>query len=133
MRLDDGREVVVTVIGHADWESKHLLWVGGEIHAVHDWDSACALPEAAMAGLAASMFRTTDDVAATIAETQAFLDAYAAARARAWTPEERELAWAATLWVMAYSAKSDALDGVAGPSTTLLLAERDDRLRRAGA
>ena len=32
------------VVGHVDWESKHLLWRDGEIHAVHDWDSASALP-----------------------------------------------------------------------------------------
>jgi hypothetical protein len=40
------------VVGHVDWESKHLLWTGGAIHTVHDWDCMCALPEAGVAGLA---------------------------------------------------------------------------------
>ena len=122
------------VVGHVDWESKHLLWTGGAIHTVHDWDSMCALPEAGVAGLAASMFPTTHEIpGASLDESQSFLHAYAAARGRKWTREEREVAWAATLWVMAYGAKSDALDDAVGPSTVLLVAEMDERLRRAGS
>lgn len=122
------------VVGHADWESKHLLWLDGEIHTVHDWDSACALPEAGVAGLAASMFPMTDVIpGASLGETQAFLEAYAAARRQDWTREESEIAWAATLWVMGYSAKGEALDGAHGPATTLLATERHERLQRAAA
>jgi len=123
-----------SVIGHADWQPEHLRWLDGEIHAVHDWDSVCALPEAAIAGLAACMFAMSpDDAGASLAETSNFLGAYALARGRLWTQDEQEVAWAAGLWTMAYNAKGEAVDEVVGPATALLLAQQAERLRRAGA
>jgi hypothetical protein len=80
------------------------------------------------------MFETTPaKLAATLDETQAFLETYATARGPDWTAEESRVAWAATLWVMAYDAKGEALDGRVGPGTSLLVVEREERLRRAGA
>lgn len=123
-----------SVVGHADWQSEHVRWIDGEVHAVHDWDSVCALPEATIAGLAAAMFSmSAGNPSASLAETSGFLGAYALARGHLWTHEEQELAWAASLWTMVYSAKGEAFDGVVGPATALLLAQRDERLRRAGA
>lgn len=95
------------VIGHADWESQNLRWQDGELVAVHDWDSVVALPEMAIAGAAAAVF-PADRLPlsdATVAESEAFLVAYAAARGRPWSDEERQLAWAAGLWVRAFNAK----------------------------
>jgi hypothetical protein len=37
------------VLGHADFEAQNLRWHGGDIWAVHDWDSLAWLPEAAQA------------------------------------------------------------------------------------
>ncbi|MEV6781228.1 hypothetical protein [Streptomyces sp. NPDC051098] len=50
-------------------------------HVVHEWDSAVARPEAALAGLAAAVFPAggPEDRPATVAETEQFLAAYARA------------------------------------------------------
>jgi hypothetical protein len=122
-----------SVLGHTDWASEHLRWIGGELHMVYDWDSVAALPEAAIVGLASAMFRMSpDNPGATLAETSAFIGAYAIARGELWTREEQELAWAASLWVMAYQAKGEAIDEAIGYATTMLFTQRDERLRRAG-
>lgn len=68
------------VVGHADFEAHNIDWREGDAYAVHDWDSVAVQPEAAIAGAAAAVY-TDDGVnggAATIAQTAAFLDAYAA-------------------------------------------------------
>jgi hypothetical protein len=122
-----------SVVGHADWQSAHLRWVDGEIHAVFDWDSVCALPEATVVGLAAAMFAMSEDTpASSLAETSDFIGAYAIARGQLWTHEEQQLAWAASVWTMAYLAKGEAIDNAVGPATALLFAQREERLRRAG-
>ena len=123
-----------SVVGHVDWSAEHLRWRDGAIHVVHDWDSVCALPEAAIAGLAGVMFAMSpDSPGASLAETSDFIGAYALARGHLWTTEEQEVAWAAGLWTLAYEAKGEAYDEVLGPASALLLAQRDERLRRAGA
>lgn len=101
------------VVGHGDFESQNLRWRGGRLHAVHDWDSAVALPEAVIAGAAAAMFPATGPVAAaaSIGETAAFLNAYAAYRGRPWSGEERAVCWAAGLWVLAYNTKVELAEG----------------------
>ncbi|WP_220040235.1 hypothetical protein [Nonomuraea aridisoli] len=62
-RLDDlGRRVrerllatrLEPVVGHGDFESQNVRWIGDEPYAVHDWDSVVALPEPAIAGAAAA-------------------------------------------------------------------------------
>jgi hypothetical protein len=122
-----------SVVGHADWQSRHLRYADGEIHVVYDWDSVCALPEPTIVGLAAAMFpMSTETPAASLAETSDFIGAYALARGHLWTREEQELAWAASLWAMCYSAKGEALDEAIGPASAMLFAQRDERLRRAG-
>ena len=123
-----------SVIGHIDWGPQHVRWRDGQIHVVHDWDSVCALPEAAIAGVAAAMFATSpDNPGASLAETSDFLGAYAYARGPMWARDEQEVAWAAGLWTMAYNAKGEAFDEILGPASALLLSQRDERLRRAGA
>ena len=123
-----------SVVGHADWQTEHLLWKDGEVTTVYDWDSATALPEAAIAGLASVMFAmSANSPGASLAESSDFLGAYAIARGERWTREEQEVAWAAGLWAMAYNAKGEVIDNNVGASTAMLLAQRDERLRRADA
>src|SRR5437870_2313642 len=113
-----------SVVGHSDWESQHLRWIGGEVHVVYDWDSVCALPEATIVGLASAMFpMSTETPAPSLAETSDFIGAYAIARGHLWAREEQELAWAASVWVMAYNAKGEAMDEAVGPATALLFAQ----------
>jgi hypothetical protein len=47
------------VIGHGDWYSQNLRWVDRRLHAVHDWDSVVAPPEAAIVGQAAAVWPGT--------------------------------------------------------------------------
>lgn len=122
------------VIGHADFESQNVRWVGRDLYAVHDWDSVAARPEVVLAGVAAAVFTATGAPAteATVEQTERFLTAYETARARPFHPDEREGCWAAGLWVRAFNSKKAVLDG---DRDTLdrLAAEAAVRLRRAGA
>lgn len=120
------------VVGHGDFESQNIHWADGRLLAVHDWDSAVALPEAAIAGAAAVVFPTDSSRgrSATVAETGAFLDQYERSRGRAFTPAERRTAWAAGLWVLAYKSKIEIVEG-GGPLLERLADELAERLERA--
>jgi hypothetical protein len=95
-------------IGHADWESQNLRWRGRELYAVHDWDSIVRRPEAMIAGMSSLILAGTRDKpnqAASVEDSEAFLETYQAARGRRFTGEETALAWAAGLWIGAWKAK----------------------------
>lgn len=62
-------------------------------------------------------------------ETDAFLASYEERRGRRWSEEERELCWAAGLWVRAFNAKKEAVDGL---MPNRYASEFAERLRRAG-
>jgi hypothetical protein len=69
-------------------------------------------------------------------QSEAFLVAYSQARGHPWTEEERELAWAAGLWVRVFNAKKATLrpgGETPSPSRLRLEAEVGVRLRQAGA
>jgi hypothetical protein len=127
------------VVGHADWWSQNLRWIDRRLHVVHDWDSVTAQPEALLAGEAAYMFASTDfeldgcAPGATIEATKRFLLAYEEARRRPWTAEEREVAWAAGLWVAAFRARLSRFEDRGEGFADLVRAEAPERLRRAGA
>jgi Ser/Thr protein kinase RdoA (MazF antagonist) len=122
------------VAGHADWEAQNLRWNDGTPHVVHDWDSVSALPEAAIAGLAAAVFPATDDVpGASVEQSAAFLDAYERARGEPFTRDEREVAWAAGVWILGYNAKGGSMRAPDGLSERWFRAQCADRLARAGA
>jgi hypothetical protein len=69
--------------------------------------------------------------AASVGQTVRFLAAYERARGRLWTAAERELCWAAGLWVRAFNAKKDAVGG-GGPQLDRLVGEVAERSRNAG-
>lgn len=126
------------VVGHADWESQNLRWAEQRLHVVHDWDSIVAHPEATIAGAASAVFTATGEpnTSATVEQSESFLGAYVRARGYPWTDEERELAWAAGLWVRVFNAKKATLrpgGKTPSPSCMRLEAEVGERLRRAGA
>jgi hypothetical protein len=125
-------------VGHADWESQNLRWVERRLHVVHDWDSIVSQREATIAGAASAVFTATGapNTSANIEQSEAFLAAYADARGYPWTEEERELAWAAGLWVRVFNAKKATLrpgGATPSPSRLRLEAELGERLRQAGA
>jgi hypothetical protein len=130
------------ILGHLDWEAQNMAWADDRPVTVFDWDSVGARPEAAVAGLAAAVFPAgsvaAGSAAATVAgasldETEAFLAAYEAARGAPFPAAEREVAWAAGLWVLAFNARKEATGAPAGPRQDVLAAGVSDRLRRAGA
>lgn len=100
-RLSQGNEA--PVVGHADWWSENLRWNAHQLHAVFDWDSITAQPEPIIAGAAAYVFAaTTFEIegsapAADVSHRERFLVAYARARGRAWTREEWQTGWAASI------------------------------------
>ncbi|MEV5383042.1 hypothetical protein [Streptomyces sp. NPDC052721] len=102
---------------------------------MHDWDSAVARPEAALAGPAAAVFPAVgpENRPATVAETERFLSEYARARGRHRTREEFEVAWAAGLWVLAFNAKKASVAQPNGSAATRLAGEAPERLRSADA
>jgi hypothetical protein len=128
------RSTLPLVVGHADWESQNIRWKEGQLYVVHDWDSVVTGPEAVIAGAGAAAFPAEErPTAASIEDTTSFLAAYEVARARPWNAEEQEVAWAAGLWLMAYNAKIESIDGGPSPVLDCLAEEAGARLRSAGA
>ncbi|MEV5328920.1 hypothetical protein AB0K67_32735 [Nonomuraea sp. NPDC052634] len=122
------------VLGHADFEAQNLRWQDGRLWTVHDWDSLAWQPEAALVGAASGMFAGSGQpTLAPIESSQAFLAAYQEARGRAFTGEEREVAWAASLWTAAHNARYEALYGHTPVSGDAVRAQAAERLRRANA
>jgi Ser/Thr protein kinase RdoA (MazF antagonist) len=123
------------VVGHLDWESHNIRWLGDEPHVVDDWDSVGVLCEPAIVGATATVYPSSPDgriIAATVEQTDAFLRSYERARGRTWSPEEEQVCWAAGLWVITYNAKKETLGGGTGYVDHLSV-EVKERLDRAGA
>jgi hypothetical protein len=121
------------VLGHADFEAQNLRWHGRRVWAVHDWDSLAWQPEAALAGAASGAFASAGPpMLAPIESSEAFLVAYQDIRGRLFTAVEREIAWAASLWMAAYNVW-EALHGDTPLSSDALRAQAAERLRRADA
>jgi hypothetical protein len=122
------------VLGHADFEAQNLRWHGREVWAVHDWDSLAWQPEAALAGAASGSFASDGPpMLAPIESSEAFLVAYQDIRGRLFTAVEREIAWAASLWMAAYNVREMALCGYTPAGGDALREQAAERLRRANA
>jgi hypothetical protein len=122
------------VLGHADYEAQNLRWHDGEVWAVHDWDSLAWQPEAALVGAACGSFTSgSPTTLAPIDSSAAFLTAYQDLRARRFTAEEQEIAWAASLWVAAHNARWEALHDDTPVSCDAVRAQAAERLHRANA
>ena len=122
------------VLGHADFEAQNLRWHGREVWAVHDWDSLAWQPEAALAGAASGAFASDGPpTLAPIESSEAFLAAYQDVSGRPFTVAEREIAWAASVWMAAYNARELALHNAHPLACEALRTQAADRLRRAKA
>jgi len=109
-RLEAVRSAPCT-IGHGDWDGRNIKFVDGRPLAVHDWDSVVYEPEVVIIGQAAAMFEGGPTGAgASVGQTEAFLEAYQSARGHTLSNDERQLCWAAGLWVRAFNAKKFHLD-----------------------
>jgi hypothetical protein len=122
------------VLGHADFEAQNLRWHGGQVWAVHDWDSLAWQPEAALMGAASGSFASAGPpTLAPVESSEAFLVACQDGRGRVFTPVELEVAWAASVWMAAYNAREMALCGGPPAGGDALRAQAAERLRRAHA
>ncbi|MFE3461832.1 hypothetical protein ACFXKD_30180 [Nocardiopsis aegyptia] len=122
------------VLGHADFEAQNLRWHGGNVWAVHDWDSLAWQPEAALVGAACGAFASASPpTLAPIESSAAFLAAYQDVRGRRFTREEQEIAWAAGLWPAAHNARWEAVHGDPPVSCEAVRVQAAERLRRANA
>ncbi|GAA1524700.1 hypothetical protein [Kribbella lupini] len=118
------------VLGHADWEAQNLRW---NDTVVHDWDSIAWLPEPALAGAAAGAFASTETpTLAPLESSEAFLTAYQE-EAGAFTTDELEVAWAASLWPALHNARAELLWDHPPVALTAVLDQAESRLHRAGA
>lgn len=126
-----GAEHLPDAIGHGDWESQNLRWCGRDLHVAHDWDSVVRRPEALIAGMTSLIFLSTGprNEAASLAQSEEFLEGYQRARGRRFSRDETELAWAAGLWLGAWKAKKALLFGDASVMASLgpQVAERERR------
>jgi hypothetical protein len=125
-KLREGRDPAA--IGHGDWITDNLRWDGNRLLVAYDWDSLIVDSEAVIAGLAAAIYLYP--ALPTITETREFLDAYATARGRPFSPGELQRCWAAGVWTRAFDAKEEQAAGQ--PVTRLTQDEAQERLRRAG-
>ncbi len=126
--------VLTPVMGHADWEAQNMRWREGRPHVVHDWDSLAFLPEAAIAGTAAGVFASHGaPTLAPLESSAAFLETYERARERAFAAHEREIAWAASVWVALHNAYDELLYNRPRMSFERLEEQLIDRLVLAGA
>ncbi|MFS8097264.1 phosphotransferase [Lentzea alba] len=122
------------VLGHADFEAQNLRWQDGEVWAVHDWDSLAWQPEAALVGAASGAFSSASPpTLAPVGSSEAFLAVYQELRGHAFTAEEVEVAWAASLWAAAHNARWEALHGDRPVSIEAVRSQASERLRRARA
>jgi Phosphotransferase enzyme family len=122
------------VLGHADFEAHNLRWRGRQVQTVHDWDSLAWQPEAALVGAASAVFpKMGPATLPPVESTEAFLAAYQDARGRSFTAEERQIAWAASLWPAAHDIRWESLHGYTAVSGKALWTQAAERLRRANA
>ena len=119
------------IVGHGDWYTGNLRWRDDDLFVVHDWDSVIADSEPAIVGFAAAVYPAIHAGSeATVDETEAFIDAYCAARPTSFDRDDLECCWAAGVWNRAYDAKKQVAKGQAVRSLTE--SEAGDRLARAG-
>ena len=122
------------VLGYADWEGQNLRWAHERVAVVHDWDSLCWAPEAALAGAAAAVFPAQlQPETASIAASATFLEHYQTARGREFSAEELEVAWAGGLLPSLFNARADIHTGRRPLVLDRLAEDCADRLALAGA
>lgn len=128
------RAALPVVVGHGDWESQNLRWDGTRAWVVHDWDSLVALSEAAIVGAASGAFASTIiPTLATVESSEKFITCYERAKGRVFSDDEREVAWAASLWPALHNARGESLFRSRPVALNAITQQAAERLQRAGA
>jgi aminoglycoside phosphotransferase (APT) family kinase protein len=122
------------VLGHGDWEAQNIRWKDGSPWSVYDWDSLVSLPEASIVGAASGAFASTETpTLAPIESSRAFIDSYELARGRTFTEEERQIAWAASMWPALHNARGEHLFHSDLVASTAVIEQAEARLYLAKA
>jgi hypothetical protein len=150
LRLADGRDVVVKARSDdlaraaSCVAAQRALARGGfrcpaPLTAVSEVDGGLAdslawMPECVLVGSAAGVFVGAEvPTLAPVDSSAAFIEAYQAARGRAFSVDELELAWAASVWTTTHNARAEALLAQPPVANTALQAQAAERLARAHA
>lgn len=126
------------VVGHGGLSGVHVRWLdgagGASVAVVHGWEELAARPEAVLVGSLAASFNELPDQPriAPVVDGKRVLAAYQAARGRAFTEDEVEVAWAASAWVACYTAAMEHVQGAAGQVTHQVMTDAPLRLHLAG-
>lgn len=126
------------VTGHGALNGATVRWLDGPggrpEPVVHSWDGMAGRPEAVLAGcLAANYYELPDELRiAPVTQGELVLAAFQATRGRDLTPEELQVAWAASIWVACYHAALEHLGGAPGQVTHQIMTDGAVRLRLAG-
>jgi hypothetical protein len=108
--LDSGAGELV--LGHSDWSTKHVRYIGDTLHIIYDWDSLTLNKEPAIVGNAAKYYTYIPflpDASGfpTREETLAFIAEYEAARGKTFSQEELLTLNAAITYRYAYGARCE--------------------------
>jgi Ser/Thr protein kinase RdoA (MazF antagonist) len=99
------------VIAHLDWSARNVRLAPSGVTAVYDWDAVGLAPEAVVAGQAAATWRSTGETGDTRApgadEIERFITSFGRASGMPFSPRESKVARAASVWVMAYTARCE--------------------------
>ena len=122
------------VLGHGDWEAQNIRWKNGRAWSVHDWESLVSLPEAAIVGAASGAFANAEvPTLAPVASSGTFIASYESARGRTFTEDEREIAWAASLWPALHNARGEHLFRSDPVASAAIMEQAEHRLILARA
>jgi hypothetical protein len=93
-----------------------------------------AVPEAAIVGAASGAFASTEVPSlAPIESSRIFIASYESARCRAFTGDELEIAWAASMWPALHNARGEYLFGSAPVASLAVIEQAEERLDLAKA
>ena len=118
--------------GYADFEARTCGGRRGGVGGAR-LDSLAWQPEAALAGAASVVRQRRATDAGADREFRDVPGGYQDIRGRSFSSVELEIAWAASLWMAAYNAREEALQGDAPVGADALRAQESERLRRANA
>ncbi|GLV60439.1 hypothetical protein KDH_72580 [Dictyobacter sp. S3.2.2.5] len=108
--LDSGAGALV--LGHVDWSTKHIRYLGEQAHVIYDWDSLQLDKEPVLVGHAAMTFTYIPFMPGVAdspsrEEMLAFIADYETARGRPFNADERRTLAASMTVTMAYGARCE--------------------------
>lgn len=101
------------MVGHLDWRTENLGFVGDVVDAIYDWDSLAVTSEAAFVGATAAQFCANSQAGhalPSVDEMCGFVAEYEQHRARSFSKDDLCALDGANLAVIAYGARCQHSD-----------------------